>query len=255
MIHFTDKYTNDKDQKLLLRKINDLITLSRKQYSVMYSPFLDPTQQTLLLSVEEFRGLLRMEGGYEDAERRICRIQTDEYQTETPLPISLFTVSASMKEAVISHRDVLGSLMGLGIRREMIGDILPNGNCPQFFCMEEIAAYIEMNLTKIGRYSVSLSRTETAALYEPKYEPKTVNVSAMRLDCICAEAFGLSRTKAADAIRKGVVSVNWVLCTDTSHEVKSGDKISFRGKGKVEVGDVSGVSKKGRLFVELRKKV
>lgn len=255
MQDFTEKYTHYKDNRLLLRHINDLIRLSQKEYSVTYSAFLDPAQQALVLSVEEFRGSISMDGGYEDAERRLCRIRTDEYNTDSGLPVVLFTARAGMKDALLSHRDILGSLMGLGIRREMIGDILPDGSQPQFFCLSEIAGFIELNLTKIGRQSVTLTRSSTVNLPEQAYENKTVNVSSLRLDSVCAEAFGLSRTKAAECIRKGLAALNWIVCTDPSHEVKSGDKISLRGKGKAEVGDVSGISKKGRLFLEIRKKI
>lgn len=252
---FIDKYTNDSEQRILLKRINDLIARSEKQYKVMYSPFLDPAQQALVLSVREFYGYVSMVGGYDDAERRMCRVSASEYCSDDDPPIVLFCAKASMKEADISHRDVLGALMGLGIKREMIGDILPNKNEPQFFCHSSIAGHIELNLTKIGRYSVVVSRADTAEIVLPKYEMFNVNVSSMRLDSICAEAFGMSRTKAAEAVRQGLVCVNWLEVTDTSAEVRSGDKISLRGKGKIEVGDVSGISKKGRLFVDIKKKI
>lgn len=252
MTDFTEKYTTDKEQKLLLRKINDLIYRAEKEYTVLYSAFLDPAQQTLLGKVKEFDGLLRMTGGYDDAERRMCRVCCHEYSQDDGAPIVLFTVRATQKDAVLSHRDVLGSLMGLGLRREMIGDILPNGNTPQFFCHASAAEFIELNLNKVGRCSVVLSRADSASLPQPEYDIKSINISAMRLDCITAEAFGMSRTKAAEAIRKGLVAVNWLECTEPSAEISPDDKISLRGKGKMEVGKVTGTSKKGRLFVEIR---
>lgn len=221
----------------------------------MYSAFLDPAQQALVCKVNEFFGYISMVGGYDDAERRMCRVSASEYCTDEEPPIVLFTAEASMKEAVISHRDVLGSLMGLGVKREMIGDILPNNNRPQFFCHSSIADHIEFNLKKIARYSISLSRTDSAEIPEQEYKTITVNVSSMRIDSICAEAFGMSRTKAAEAVRQGLVFVNWLEVKDVSDEVKCGDKISMRGKGKVEVGDISGTSKKGRLFVVIKKKI
>ncbi len=248
---FTEKYTSDKDQRLLLRKINDLIQTSRKQYAVVYSAFLDPSQQALIGTVTEFYGQVEFCGGYEHAERRICRIRTDEYNAESDPPIALFTAEATDRNAALSHRDVLGALMGLGIKRELIGDILPNGHSPQFFCLESIADYLSTNLTKIGRCTVHLTRSPTASLTEQPRLQKNVNVSALRLDCVTAEGFGLSRTKAADAIRKGAVSLNWLVCTDPSQEIKAGDRISFRTKGKLEVLSLSGTSKKGRLFLDL----
>lgn len=252
---FTEKYTSDKDSRLLLRKINDLINLSGKHFEVVYSVFLDPAQQALVSSVSEFYGYIEFTGGFEDAERRLCRICTNEYSTDNGAPIVLFTAEASMKEADISHRDVLGALMGLGIRREMIGDILPCGSRPQFFCHTSVADFVELELKKIGRYSVQLKRSDTAELYEPKYQTLTINISSMRLDSVSAEAFGMSRAKAAEYIKKGLVNVNWLPREDPSFEIKPGDRISMRGKGKIEVSGTTGTSKKGRLFVEIRRKL
>ncbi len=246
---FTEKYTQDKENRLLLRRINDLIRRSKKDYTVLYSDFLDPAQQSLVSRVPEFGGAVSFDGGYEDAERRMCRIMTDEYQPDPGAPIVLFSVTAAFCGEGLSHRDVLGSLMGLGIRREMIGDILPNGSSPQFFCHSSVAEHIELNLLKISRYSVRLSRSQLPEVRPPVYEERTVNVSAMRLDCIAAEAFSMSRTKAAEGIRKGLAAVNWISVTDPSTELKPGDKLSLRGKGKAEVRSISGTSKKGRLFV------
>ena len=234
---FTEKYTSDKDGRLLLRKINDLVKISEKQFRAVYSVFLDPAQQALVSSVNEFCGYIELTGGDDGA------------------PIVLFTAGATMKDADISHRDVLGALMGLGIKREMIGDILPNGSRPQFFCHSSVAEFVELELKKIGRYSVNVSCSDTAGIYEPEYKTATINISSMRLDSVSAEAFGLSRTKAAEFIRKGLVSVNWLPREDPSFEIKPGDKISMRGKGKIEVCGTTGASKKGRLFVEIRKKV
>ena len=121
---FTAKYTKDQEEIMLLRRVNDLVQKSRREYSVCYSHFLTPSQQALLNRVEEFLGLIRFEGGYEDAERRLCRVSADEYCTDGGAPILLLRAEASADNAELSHRDVLGSLMGLGLKREMIGDIL-----------------------------------------------------------------------------------------------------------------------------------
>ncbi len=250
---FTEKYTTDSDEKILLRKIQDLLSKSRKHYSVVYSHFLNPAQQALIASVHEFFGYLSFVGGYDDAERRLARVQSEEYNPDDGAPICLFTMQASMKDAVLSHRDVLGSLMGLGLKREMIGDILPNGSHPQFFCHNTAADFIELHLRQAGRYPVTLSRSDTAALLPPQFEEFSVNVSSMRLDCLTAECFRISRSKAAEQIKKGLVTVNWLVITDPSHVIHPGDKLSLLGKGKVEIVSLNGLSKKGRSFVTAKR--
>lgn len=252
---FADKYTSDKNERLLLHRLSDLLQQSEKNCTAVYSSFLDPAQAELAAGVAEFRGMIDFVGGYEGAERNLARFRAHEYCQETEPPIVLITAKAADKNAVISHRDVLGALMGLGIKREMTGDILPNKNIPQFFCHKSVSQHILLSLDKIGRYSVTLSVSDRAELHEPLYEKKEINVSSMRLDCIAAAAFSLSRTKAAEQIKKGLVFVNWREETDPSTELKTGDKLSMRGKGKAEVGELKGTSKKGRLFIELLKRV
>ena len=237
------------DEKILLRKTKDLVSKSEKTFSVVYSHFLTPAQQMFLLNYDEFAGVLSFEGGYEDAERSICRICTNEYNSDDGLPIILYSVRATDKNAVLSHRDVLGALMGLGIKREMIGDIMTNQNKAQFFCHDSVSGFVEMNLTKIGRYSVEINKSDFSEIIPPPKKPVNINVSSMRLDSVCGECFGVSRTKAAEIIRRGLVSVNWQITDSISCEVKAGDRISMRGKGKIRLGEVTGQSKKGRLFV------
>lgn len=250
MKDFTSKYTDKDEEKILLRKISDLIKKSEKTYTAVYSHFLTPAEQTLISLVEEFIGQIKFDGGYEDAERRVCCIKNSEYCNDEGLPVKLYTVHAA--NADFSHRDILGSLMGLGIKREMIGDILTKGEYAQFFCHESVAEFVEFNLKKIGHYNITIKQDTLSEIYERKTKDISINVSSMRIDSIAAECFGLSRTKAAEYIKQGAVSLNWIICTNTSKEIKAGDKLSMRGRGKVEIGDVSGVSKKGRLFINIK---
>ncbi len=242
-------------EKILFRKIKDMINKSEKTFSVVYSHFLTPAEQMFLLNEREFSGIIEFEGGHEDVERRICRVCTNEYNKDDGLPIVLYSVKATDKNAVISHRDVLGALMGLGIKREMTGDIIAKNNQAQFFCHQSVSEFVKMNLTKIGRYSVELGESEFSEMAELPKKPVNINVSSMRLDSIAGESFGISRTKAAELIKKGMVFVNWQVCLDTSREIKAGDKISLQGKGKILVSEISGTSKKGRLFVNILKYV
>ncbi len=243
------------EEKILLRKAKDLLQKSEKMFSAVYSYFLTPAQQMFLSEKGEFSGVLTFEGGYEDAERRLGRICTNEYNRDDGAPIILYSVRATDKKAELSHRDILGSLMGLGIKRETIGDIMTKANTAQFFCHESVAEFVRLNLHKIGHFTVEITEADFSEVFEPKKQSVSIHVSAMRLDCITGESFGISRTKAAEFIKKGSVSVNWQICPDVSREVKEGDKIAMRGKGKIELAGITGTSKKGRLFVDILKYV
>lgn len=250
MKDFTAKYTDKDEEKILLRKIYDCLQKSEKIYTAVYSHFLTPAEQTLVGAVDEFRGFIRFEGGYEDAERRLCRVAENEYCQDDGVPIELYKVYAP--QADFSHRDILGSLMGLGIKREMVGDIQASGDTAYFFCHQSVAAFVATNLRKVGKSHITLSESDFAVMAKPETTDKSINVSSLRLDSVAAECFGLSRTKAAECIRQGLMSVNWLICTDTAKELKAGDKISLRGKGKACIGEVSSISKKGRLFVDIQ---
>ncbi len=252
---FTEQYTHQAEEKMLLRKIKDLIDRSERSYQVLYSHFLTPAEQMLISRVDEFLGKISFVGGYEDAERRMCRIQTAEYEEDKGAPLTLYSAELTASDAEISHRDVLGSLLGLGVKREMIGDILVSQHTALFFCDDTVAAYIEMNLERISRYRVQLHQAVLSELPQPEKEKAVINISSPRLDSICAECFHISRSKAADAIRKGLVSVNWQVCDQVARELKGGEKIALRGKGKVMYLGITGTSKKGRCFAGIERYV
>lgn len=250
---FTEKYTNDAQEKMLLRKTEDMIRRSEKTFTVLYSHFLTPAEQMLISGTDEFKGKISFDGGFEDAERKMCRIQTADYQADEGAPYKLLGIKITAAESDLSHRDYLGALMGLGIKREMVGDIIVKENGALVFCDSSVADFIEMNLEKIGRYRVNISSAALDEIPPPRTELKRINVSTPRIDSVCAESFGLSRTKAAEAIRKGLVTVDWQVCDNVSRELRGGEKIAMRHKGKIKYIGITGTSKKGRTFAEIEK--
>lgn len=252
-MEFTEKYAKNSDEKILLRRIADMLHMSEKTYSAIYSQFLTPAEQTLISRVDELRSFVSFDGGYAEAERRVCRVGFDEYCRDDGAPIVLLSSDIKAKNANISHRDILGSLMGLGIKRDAVGDIITDGHRIQFFCTLSVAEYIELNLHKISRYEAEPRIADSSVIIQKEKTARSINVSSMRLDSICAEGFGISRSKASEYIKKGLVCVNWLVCDSVSKEIHQGDKISLRGKGKLEISEITGHSKKGRLFLTVLK--
>lgn len=239
------------NDRFLLNHMNDILSKNFKTGIVTYSHFLTPAEQSLILSNKILSSSISFNGGYKDTERRIGRISSNEYDYDDGIPITIFSICSSDKNAEFSHRNVLGSLMSLGIKREMIGDIIATKKQVYLFCRENISEYVHLNLKKIGCYPVTAQQSTTEKISLPEKRLITINVSSMRLDCICAECFKISRTKSAEYIKQGMVTINWIICTNPSNEVKIGSRISMRSKGRVEISDISGASKKGRLFVEV----
>lgn len=203
-------------------------------------------------------------GGYGDSERQIAIFIPKFYdakeaeafltENEEDNPICIVRLKKD-KFTTLSHRDYLGAIMGLGLKREMVGDIKVTDGGADVFCLKSSADYICDNLKKSGRGSVTgeiLSVTSFSNSYD-KYELCFTTVSSLRLDGVIAAFFNLSRSTAAETVNKGLVYVNSSQCLKTDYNLKEGDKIVLRGKGKTVLTEIKGTSKKGKLKIEYKK--
>lgn len=202
-------------------------------------------------------------GGYSDAER-CCPIFLPEYLTPedvvgSPDLAGITYVKADVgrfnaKAADLSHRDVLGALMGLGIERDAVGDIVADRSSALIILKSKLQDFVREHLVKIGRYPVEVTLHATYEV-QPKldYVEDCDTVASMRLDAVVAAIFCISRGSASDAVNGGIVSVNGTPQTKGDHIVAVGDKIALRGKGKALIDAIDGLSKKGRLRFRFRK--
>ena len=261
-----------KEDNFFLAQIEDKLAQCENKYIVTRTGFLDSHQQSLArqycrrhyLPVVEAEEADQAErppvrsvffGGYEDAERVIL-INLPEYADlaeEEPLTV----IRAEKREGgrELTHRDYLGSLTGLGIKREMIGDILVRDNGADIIALKEIAEFLLMNYGKAGRTTLSLSAVPIDKLIVPEKKLQYISdtVSSLRLDCIVASAFGLSRKKAAEAINRGIVFVDHVEVTKADAQVDEGSSIVLRGKGKARLAEIGGRSRKDRQYISIEK--
>ena len=155
----------------------------------------------------------------------------------------------------LTHRDYLGALMGLGVKRETVGDLLVREDGCDIILLKSVAPYLQENLTQAGRAKLGGSFVPVAALQkgEEKREMTPCVVSSLRLDNVVSAAFSVSRSAATQAIQKGLVFVNALSCEKTAAPVKEGDRIVFRSKGKVRLAEVGRTSKKGRLHITIER--
>lgn len=197
-------------------------------------------------------------GGYEGAERT-CPVFYTEYCTseviaETPDIAEIVFLKATLdrfnKGAELSHRDVLGSLMGLGIERDAVGDIIIDEGFVIIAVRESISAFILDSLLKISRYPVSVSVVEKPDIKrKDDFEEGFDTVASLRLDAVASSLFSTSRSNSADAIEMGLVAVNGATVKKTDSAVSEGDKISWRGNGRAQIEKIDGLSKKGRVRI------
>lgn len=154
----------------------------------------------------------------------------------------------------LSHRDYLGALMGLGIKREQIGDIVICEGGAYLICFKSIAPFITENLTKGGRGTLSCIVTdiESVELPQEKTETKFHSVASLRLDNILSAGFSVPRTSCSEYIKRGLVFVNSVRAVKSDATVRENDKIVLRGKGKIVLAEIIGENKKGRIHINIR---
>lgn len=158
---------------------------------------------------------------------------------------------ASKSGRALSHSDYLGALMGLGIKRTVVGDILVREDGADIIVLTEIADFIMQTFASAGRSHLSLERLPIEALIIPAHETHEIHdtVASLRLDALLAAAFRLPRGKAADAIRQGLVFVDHLEATKTDLPVEEGAELVIRHKGKAILSEVGGRSRKDRINV------
>lgn len=230
----------------------DLSRRSEKQNIYTYSDFLNLDEQNILYMNSRELGKFSVYGGAKDCERIMVKFGNSEeigYDEDFPV-ICIKTEPVLQKFAdTLSHRDILGALMNLGIERAAIGDIFLSDNNGYIFAEEKIAPYIIENLTMIKHTTVRCSSTDLIPERRYETEIKRFTVSSERLDCLLAAVCGLSRSKAASMIEAKRVFINGRLIESNSHITSPGDIVSVRGFGRFIYKEKSGTTKKGKESV------
>ena len=194
---------------------------------------------------------MRFYGGYPEAERTLAFFLPDymeEGDPELSEHLGCLRIRAAFGEP--GHRDYMGAILGMGVGREWVGDILVQGDTAYVLCQPSVLRHLE-SLDKVGRFAV---RAEAVALDElpapeGETEQRRFTVMSARLDAVCAGLFHLSRSACARQIGAGSVSLNYTECLKPDAPVKEGDVLSLRGAGKGSVREIGGSSRKGRVFV------
>lgn len=244
------------DELLLKKRIAELRKRAEFSYRTEYTDFLTLSELETAKTVVNGCNY-RFFGGMEETERKmLCIAHEDIEITDDLFPITgiLVTPKSIKFSENFSHRDVLGSVLGLGLQRDVIGDIFVNEKEAYILCTKQISDFILENLSKVRHTNVicnRISAEETSFKKEFKVVEHTV--SAIRIDTICAAAFSVSRSSASAAISAGKVFINGKEILSPSSVVKEDDVISFRGEGKARLKQIGGLTKKGRISVILER--
>lgn len=243
------------ENDFLLARTEDLIWREANGEPMVFSSFLTAEEAAL---VGEFCAKRKaphyLFGGYDDSERKMLSISEIEPEIlKEAFPIVLLRIIGVDPNA-ISNRDVLGALMGTGIRREMLGDIIVRQGIAAFFVCEQIAEFLIQTVDSIGRYRVSLEVAESDFLVPPPlFESVRTTVPSLRMDAVISSIAHVSRDQAGKLIEDKLVQINHKTIEKKIKEINAGDRLVVRGFGKWIIDDCGELSKKGRIVLHCRK--
>ncbi len=247
------------EERLLIKKAEDKLRLCVSRYSLTFTGFLNEREQDILLShlTVDADAQTELIGGYSEADRRIMLFYP-EYLDPSEEKSPLTAVRASYyKDYTLSHRDILGALMGLGISRESVGDILVDAerHSADIIIKTEIRDFILTEFASAGRAKLSVKEIPLSELNVPKCETEEITdtVASPRIDAVASSGFGISRESAASLIKSGRLYLNRRLCTEPDRTVADASVITATGYGKFKVGVSDRVSKKGRIFIRIER--
>ena len=255
-----NKFAKDPEERVVLARALDQMDRAANRSIPCATQFLSPAQRAALEPLLAASGHPKhlFHGGYEGAERTVCVFLPDWQEEEDwDAAEELAAIEAAFPPtgAELSHRDLLGGLMGIGLTRERVGDILVGADAAQLVCLKDAAPIILSQFSQAGRYRLRLREISLSDLAPAPAEVRHIRdtVATLRLDAVFSTGFSLSRGKATDLIRAGRVSVNHRECLKPDRLLEEGDVLTCRGLGKCVLASVLGQSRKGRIMIEMER--
>lgn len=254
------------DDKICLSQVLDNIEFSKSREKLEFTDFLDMYQISL---VENFLRKINFKnykffGGYEDSERKILIVYPDKYNDkmiEKNYSKMLKTVRIELPEeeqGKYSHRNYLGGIVKLGLKREKVGDILVSNEGADIIVVDDFKEILKNELPQLTRFEnskISIEEISNIRKKEIKIEEVSIIVPSLRLDNIVSDLARTSRSKAAEIINQERVFVNGQNETKLSKQVKLGDIITIRGKGRFIIKEFTGTTRSGRTVIKIEKYV
>lgn len=246
------------EEKQFVRTVLEFSKRAEQQNRPFFTHFYNKDWMHQLMSqyVPQNAGLVySFLGGYETAERQILMISPYELEMQSELIGALNIEVRTGLGKALSHRDYLGSIMGLGIERNVVGDIILHEAGAYVLVEKAMVPYITSQLFSIGKYqkmTISEVALQDLKIAEPKTKQLEVTVSALRMDAVCAAAFGVSRSECVKLIGQDKARCNG-LAIQASDLIKAGDTLTLRGYGKAQLKSVNGRTKKERTHITIEK--
>ncbi len=258
-----NRLARDEEERMLLARVLDKLEQARSRSIPAHTGFLSPAQQAAVRDLLDACGHPEhlFFGGYEGAERAVCAFLPDwqsesDWLAQEELPVAAVE-AVFPKSSGLTHRDFLGGLMGIGITREKVGDLLVGDGTCHILVLRETLPIVLSQFDSAGRYRLKCAETALSQVQAAPVEVRHIRdtVATLRLDAVVSSGFSLARSKAASLIQTGKVSVNHRECLKADKLVEEGDVLTCRGLGKCVLTAVLGQSRKGRTMIELERYV
>ncbi|WP_251547013.1 YlmH family RNA-binding protein [Limosilactobacillus caecicola] len=245
------------DEQDIINQILDMIAIAQNQYRPVLSNFLNPRQiyiaQTLIHRTDDLA--FQVCGGFSAAEMQRLLVYPDYYQPQAEdFNLTYFQIDYPAKFTELYHRQILGSLIGSGLKRDSFGDILNHQMVWQLVVSTEIKEFISRQVDRIGRVHVRMKEISADQLVVPSsdWEENHITVSSLRLDAVVANAFNYSRNRAKETIEHGLVRVNWEPLERPDYSLAVHDLISVRHGGRVKLTQITGKNRKNNIGLNIQ---
>ncbi|NGP44326.1 RNA-binding protein [Bacillaceae bacterium SIJ1] len=240
------------EERAFVDQVLDWIMQVEQQYAPKLTDFLDPRQLAIAKELLGNRSDISLysHGGYQGAERQRLLFAPDYMVPETDdYGIVCFEIVYPVKFVTLEHSNVLGAAMNVGLDRVKFGDIVSNPPRYQLIVAEEVASFVQRELTSVGKATIKLKEKPPHEVIIPAEEgqPQQLIVASLRLDAVLAQGFRLSRAKASALIQAGKVKVNFQIIDAGSFEVQPSDVLSLRGYGRLFISSIEGQTRRAKF--------
>ena len=250
-------YNHMNEQELCRKRLVDLSRQADQKDIVLFSDFLNLNEQNIFHTASgELYTKTQLFGGYEGAERQMVAFIPDAlcYEWEYPIVCLKLLPQYPKFAEKLTHRDLLGAIMHLGIERSRVGDLICQNDEYYIFCEETIALFIAENLSQVRHTAITVTVYDRVRELnvQPEFHDIQEIIASNRIDCIIAKAYHLSRSEASEYLVSEKVFINGKCITNCNQSCESGSIVSVRGKGRFIFETNNTISKKGKLRVCFR---
>lgn len=244
----------DSDEYMISNLWNDIELAEEIEVPIFTKEFYPPNIWSFL-EKNNINGLKFICKGLNSySEKKLIMIAPKDYDVSfMEFPLVYFKINGENKFRELLHKDFLGTIMSLGIKREIMGDLIVKNNICFGVIIDEKYGIINKEITKIGNVPVKIEEILQNEIPESEFKIENHLLSSLRIDSFVSAVTGLSRQKSVEEIEKGNVLLNYNLEKNKSTEIKEGDILTIKKYGKFKFYEIKGESKKNKIRINVKK--